>query len=61
MSLEFFHRFIDFGSTILFEKFVTAPKTAEKAEAHMGEFAEAGLAGALASTDATHVMLEKVS
>jgi hypothetical protein len=45
----FFHRFIEFGSTVLFEKFVTSPKTAEDAKAHMGEFAQAGLAGAFRS------------
>ena len=56
----FLHRFIDFGSTVLYEQFVIMSKTPEEAKDHMGEFERAGLAGALGSTDATHVMLERV-
>jgi hypothetical protein len=41
--------------------FVQLPQTASDAAEHMSEMADAGFHGALASTDATHVMLERVS
>ena len=57
----FFHQFIAFGSTVLYNKFIEAPTTAEQAADHTWEFTQAGFPGAIGSTDATHVMLEKVS
>jgi hypothetical protein len=56
----FFHCFVMYGSTVLYEKYVKYPQTAEEAKNHMAEFAMAGLPGALGSTDATHVLLERV-
>lgn len=55
----FFHKFIDYGSTKLYDEFVRYPTTHEEAREHMAEFAMAGLNGAVASTDATHVTSEK--
>lgn len=56
----FFHAFIAYGSTDLYEKFVCAPIIFEDAKRHMNEFAEAGFAGDVGSSDCTHVISEKV-
>jgi hypothetical protein len=56
----FFHRFIDFGSTILYKKFVISPSNASEASWHTHEYAQAGLPGCVGSSDATHIVLEKV-
>jgi Plant transposon protein len=56
----FFHAFIDFGSTVLFAKYVVAPTNSEEAKQHMGEFEQAGFAGAMGSSDATHIVLERI-
>ena len=56
----FFHRFIEFGSTFLYHKYVVAPSTAEEASVHSHEYAQAGLPGCVGSSDATHIVLEKV-
>ena len=57
----FFHRFIDWGSTILFSKHVVVPTSVEDASIHSLEFQQAGLPGAIGSMDATHVMCERIS
>jgi len=57
----FFHKFIEWGSTILFEKHVNAPLDLETARAQEHEFREAGLPGCVGSMDATHVALERCS
>ena len=54
----FFHRFIEFGSTTLHDRHVTAPINFEEAKRHMHEFTIAGVPGALGSSDATHVTTE---
>jgi hypothetical protein len=54
----FFHRFIWVGSTILFDKYVITPTDMDEAKTHMHEFFAAGMAGACASSDATHVIHE---
>jgi hypothetical protein len=56
----FFHRFIEFGSTFLYHKYVVALSTAEEASVHSHEYAQAGLPGCVGSSDATHIVLEKV-
>ena len=56
----FFHCFIEFGSTFLYHKYVVAPSTAEEASAQSHEYAQAGLPGCIGSSDATHIVLEKV-
>ena len=50
---RFFHVFIEFGSTCLFNEYVVAPASAEMAETHQHEFREAGMPGCVGSTDAT--------
>ena len=54
---RFFHVFIEFGSTVLFDKHVIAPANAESASTHQREFVEAGMPGCVGSTDATHIAL----
>ncbi|KAG7368518.1 hypothetical protein IV203_031261 [Nitzschia inconspicua] len=56
----FFHRYIEFGSTTLFQKYVLAPTTLEHANQQGIEYTMAGLAGAVGSMDATHVLCHKV-
>ncbi len=54
----FFHKFIEIGSTILYDKYVKAPQNEEELEEHMKEFVLAGMPGAFASMDATHIIHE---
>ncbi|KAL7551041.1 hypothetical protein ACHAWF_014245 [Thalassiosira exigua] len=54
----FFHAFIDFGSTVLFEKYANAPMNFEDAKRHMAEFEEAGLPGGCGSSDCSNVISE---
>ncbi len=55
-----FHKFILFGSTELYKKFVVTPTRAEDAVHHTEEYKQAGLPGCVGSMDATHIMLERV-
>ena len=57
----FFHTFINFGSTVLYKQYICPPKTCEDARQHTAEYEMAGFPGAIGSTDATHIMLERVS
>ncbi|KAG7342481.1 DDE superfamily endonuclease [Nitzschia inconspicua] len=56
----FFHRYIEFGSTTLFQKYVLAPTTLEHANQQGNEYAMAVLAGAVGSMDAPHVLCHKM-
>jgi hypothetical protein len=56
---QFFHVFIEYGSTVLYERYVIAPTTAEEAAPHMHEMSLAGFHGCCGSSDATHVMMEQ--
>jgi hypothetical protein len=57
----FFHLFISWGSTSLFETYVITPRTNDEAKHHEKEMAMAGFNGAVGSSDATHVGMEKCS
>jgi hypothetical protein len=57
----FLHRFLDYGSTVLYERWVTSPTLYGEARTHIKEYEMAGFPGAVGSTDATHVLLERVS
>ena len=57
----FFHRFIDYGSSVLYHKYVRPPRCSADARVHSAEYELAGLPGAIGSCDATHIMLERVS
>jgi len=56
----FFHKFIEFGSTTLFNRFVIVPSTVEEAQKQSHEYEVAGLPGAIGSMDSTHVLHERV-
>ena len=57
---QFFHAFIEVGSTILCKKYVRTPTNPLESEHHMFEMTQAGFPGCLAgSTDATHVSIER--
>ena len=58
---SFFHLFISHGSTVLYNRYVRSPSTDAEARFHMEEYALAGFPGAVGSTDATHIMLERVN
>lgn len=57
----FFKAFIEYASTVLFDRYVKAPISAEEVQDHQHEFELAGMHGCIGSTDATHIILEKVS
>ncbi|KAI2504248.1 Plant transposon protein [Fragilaria crotonensis] len=57
---RFLHKFLEFGSTTLFQRYVLTPSCADEAEQHMAEYSDAGFPGAVGSTDATHVILERI-
>ena len=57
----FFHVFIGYGATELYERYVNAPASSVDASSHMHEYEAAGFPGAVGSTDATHIMIERVS
>lgn len=57
---RFLHKFLRYGSTELYKRYVISPSTEEEARHHMAEYMDAGLPGAVGSTDATHILLERV-
>ena len=58
---QFFHKFILYGSSILYSKHVVYPKTSSDAVAHKKEYEVAGMYGAIGSMDACHIIIEKCS
>lgn len=56
----FFHAFITYGSTKLYQLYVIAPRTADDAAIHTEEYSRAGLPGCVGSCDATHIVFEKI-
>jgi hypothetical protein len=57
---NFVHIFLEYGSDILYKRYIKAPSTKEEALTHMHEYTCAGFPGAIASTDATSIELKKV-
>jgi len=57
---RFLHKFLRYGSTELYKRYVISPSTEDEARHHMAEYMDAGLPGAVGSTDATHILLERV-
>ncbi len=55
----FFRRFVEFGSTVLYEKYVLTPDNVDEAKTHMREFEEAGFPGCVGSSDATHITTDR--
>ena len=58
---SFFHKFVHFGETVLYPKYVKYPKCQEEAATHTMEYQIAGLCGAIGSMDSCHVIMEKCS
>jgi hypothetical protein len=58
---QFFHILIHWGSTTLCDKYVVSPQTSAESKTHMHELGIAGLTGAVGSSDATHVGMERCS
>jgi hypothetical protein len=55
----FFRRFVEFGSTVLYEKYILTPVFVNEAKTHMREFKEAGFPGCVGSSDATHITTDR--
>jgi hypothetical protein len=55
----FFHKFTQFGSTVLFNKYVVTPVNLQKAMSHMAEYGLAGFPGCVGSCDCTHITTER--
>lgn len=47
--------------TVLFPKYVIAPRNFKEEKIHMSKFKEAGLPGCIGSMDATHVSMDQCS
>ena len=56
---QFFHVFILYGSTELYDKHIQMPQTASAAATHISIMAQAGFAGCIGSTDATHISMNR--
>ena len=54
----FISRFIDFGSSELFQKFVVEPRNIEQLDDYNYEFKLASVPGCICCTDATHIVTE---
>ena len=52
---------MDYGSTVLYRKYIHPPCSSAHAMLHTAEYKLAGFPGAIGSCDATHIMLERVS
>ena len=55
----FLHKFLEYGSTTMYNKYVTQPLSTDELHNCAHKFAQAGLPGALGSTDATHIVIKK--
>jgi hypothetical protein len=58
---NYFHEFIAVAANVLYLMHVLTPLTNEDCQTHMNEFGMAGFTGAIGSTDATHITVEKCS
>jgi hypothetical protein len=56
---QFFHAFIAYASDVLFKWDIVMPTNAEEAANHLYKMTLAGFVGAVASIDATHIMMER--
>ena len=55
---QFIHKFHDFGSQVLYNKYVKNPQNSTEMKDYESEYSNAGFPGCIASTDATHVVIE---
>ena len=56
----FLHVFLKFGRTDLYKRYIRTPATTEDAAHHTAEYKLAGFPGAIGSTDATHIQIERL-
>eukprot|EP00816_Leptocylindrus_hargravesii_P002830 CAMPEP_0196815854 /NCGR_PEP_ID=MMETSP1362-20130617/52339_1 /TAXON_ID=163516 /ORGANISM="Leptocylindrus danicus, Strain CCMP1856" /LENGTH=449 /DNA_ID=CAMNT_0042192989 /DNA_START=265 /DNA_END=1614 /DNA_ORIENTATION=- len=61
MHRQFFHLFVTYGSTEFYEKNVSMPASYEDVANFSSEFEKAGMPGAIGSTDAVNIVMEKCS
>ena len=57
----FFHKFCAWGAKVLYPMYLKVPKTLQDLRACEKEYSAAGFPGCVGSTDATHILLEKLS
>ena len=55
----FYHVFIDWGSTYLFDKFIKTPRCKDDVIRHKKDYDKAGFTGAVGSADTVNIILEK--
>ena len=56
---RFFHVFIQFGSTVLYNRYVNTPSNVDEAKQHSSEYSKAGLSGAIGSMDGVHILMDR--
>ena len=56
----FLHVFLEFGRTDLYERYIRMPVTTEEAAHHTAQYKLADFPGAIGSTDATHIQIERL-
>ena len=56
---RFLNAFLQFGSTVLYSKYVVTPRNYDEATSHIVEFEKAGFPGCVGSCDCTHIATEK--
>lgn len=57
---QFFHSFLLYGSTVLYNRYVVMPRTKEELMPHLQYYARKGLHGAFGSMDATHIASKRI-
>ena len=57
---QFFHVFIRYGSTVLYNRYIKTPRTKEELLPHMQRYARKGLHGAVGSVDGTHIASKRI-
>ena len=55
---QFFRKFIEYGSTTIYNKHLVTPATKVDAEQHVRDYQKWGFPGCVSSTDATHIALD---
>jgi hypothetical protein len=57
---QFFHVFLSFGSTVLYNRHVKVPSTKDELMPHLQHYARKGFHGAVGSMDATHIASKRI-
>lgn len=55
----FLHKFLDFGSNVLYDDYVLTPVRLPEARSNMMEYAQAGFPGCIGSSDCTHIVTDR--